>query len=166
LKPVIRITLLALALAGGVWLWRVLFPGDEALIRGQLQELAEVATYPPNEAPLAKVTKATRLGGFFTVDVEIDIAPWSYRRVVINGRDELRQAAVGARNLVSWLTVGVEAVTVTLGPGEDQATANFTLVGRTSGNPDRQTQPMRVDFRQVDGEWLIRRAETVEYLRP
>ncbi len=156
--------MLALVAAGGLWLWRVLFPGDEALIRRQIEELAEVASFPANEAPLAKLTNAGKLAAFFTADGEVDIAPWGYQRVVINGRDELRQAAFGARNAISSLTVGVAAITIALGPGDDQANASFTLTGRSAENPERQSQTMELEFRRVDGDWLIRRARNVEYL--
>jgi hypothetical protein len=166
LKLALRILLLAVVAAGGVWLWRVLFPGDEAVIRRQLHELAEVASFPANEAPLAKVTNAEKVAGFFAVDGEVDMAPWGYQRIVIGGRDELREAARGARFGLASLTVGVEAVNIVLGPGDDQATASLTLVGRTAGNPERQSQAMEFEFRRVDGDWLIRRAKTVEYLRP
>jgi hypothetical protein len=164
LKRAIRFTLLALVLAGGIWLWRVLFPGDEVVIRRRIQGLAEIASFPANEAPLAKVTNAEKVAGFFAVDGEIDVAPWGYQRVVISGRDELREAARGARFALTSLTVGVEAITIVLGPGEDQATTSFTLIGRTAGNPERQSQAMELEFRKVDGDWLIRRAKTVEYL--
>lgn len=166
MKLGIRIALVALALAGGFWLWRVVFLGDEALIRRQLQELAEVASFPPNEAPLAKLTNAAKVAGFFTGDGEVDVAPWGYHRVVLSGRDELRQAAVGARNALTSLSVGVQAITITLGPDEGQAKASFTLIGRTSENPERQAQAMQVELRKVEGDWLIRRATTVEYLKP
>lgn len=158
--------LAVLVIAGGFWLWKVLFPGDEVLIRRQLAELAEVANIPANEPPLAKLTNAAKLAGFFTADGEVDVAPWGYRRVVVSGRDELRQAALGARNAVSSLTVGVEAITVTVGPGEGEAKAQFTLIGRTSESPERQSQAMEAELRKVDGEWLLRRVRTVEYLRP
>lgn len=164
MKTVIRITLAALVLAGGIWLWRVIFPGDEATLRRLIQELAEVASFPAHEAPLAKLTNAAKVAGFFTVDGEVDVAPWGYRRVVISGRGELRQAALGARNALSSLSVGAEGINVTLGPGADQASARFALTGRTGEDLERQSQAMELEFRKADGEWLIRRARTVEYI--
>ncbi len=153
-----------LALAGGIWLWRVVFPGDETIIRRRLHELAATASFPANEAPLAKLTNAGKVASFFTVDGEIDIAPWGYQRVVISGRDELRQAALGARNAISSLTVATEGISIALELETDQATARLSLTGRTSENPDRQSQPLELDLRRIDGEWLIRRVKSVEYL--
>jgi hypothetical protein len=39
-------------------------------------------------------------------------------------------------------------------------------VGRSSRDPEPQSQEMRLDLRKLDGEWFIQRASTVEYLRP
>ena len=165
MKNSLRIALLVAFVFGGGWLWRTLFPGDEALIQRQLHKLAEVASFPSNEAPLAKLTNAAKLANFFTVDGEVDMAPWNYQRVIINGRDELRQAAVGARNAVMSLSVTAEGVVIVLGPADGQATVRLSLTGRTSQDPEARSQPVQLDLRKVDGDWLIRRITTEEYLK-
>lgn len=165
MKNSLRIALLVAFVFGGGWLWRTLFPGDEALIQRQLHKLAEVASFPSNEAPLAKLTNAAKLANFFTVDGEVDMAPWNYQRVNINGRDELRQAAVGARNAFMSLSVTVESVAIVLGPADGLANVRLSLTGRTSQDTEARSQPVQLDLRKVDGDWLIRRITTEEYLK-
>jgi SnoaL-like domain len=164
LKNSLHLALLVAVIAGSVWLWRIMFPSDETVIRRQLQELAVVASFPPNEAPLAKLTNAARLANFFTADGEVDIAPWNYQRVIIKGRDEIRQAAVGARNAVMSLSVTTEDVEIVSGPTKGRATVRLILTGRTSQDAERRSQPMHLDLRKVDGDWLIQRITTEEYL--
>lgn len=150
----------------GYLLWDKLFPGDEVLIRRQMEAMAQAASFPADEAPLAKIGNAAKLANCFTADGEVDVEPWGYRRIVVKGRDELRQAALGARNAVVSLTVGIENLEVTLGPGEDEATVRLSVVGNTSQQTERQSQSMRLELRKVDGDWLIHRATTIEYLKP
>jgi len=161
-----RIGALVALLVGGYFLWQGLFPGDETRIRRQLKELAEAASFTATEAPLAKLTNAARVANFFTVDGTVEVEPWGYRRLVLSGRDELRQAAVGARNAVAALVVRFENVAVTLTPDRSRATVRLTLLGRTSEQTEMQSQEMRFEMIRTDGDWLIGRAETVEYLHP
>lgn len=150
----------------GYLLWDKLFPGDVVLIRRQMEAMAQAASFPADEAPLAKIGNAAKLANCFTADGEVDVEPWGFRRIVVKGRDELRQAALGARNAVVSLTVGIENLEVTLGPGEDEATVRLSVVGNTSQQTERQSQSMRLELRKVDGDWLIHRVATIEYLKP
>jgi hypothetical protein len=42
----------------------------------------------------------------------------------------------------------------------------MTLFIRLNGEPERRTLELDLGFRQIDGEWLIGEARTVEYLKP
>lgn len=159
--------LVALALvAGGIVVWRVVFPSDDAMIRRQLHALAETASFASDEPPLSKLTSAARLVSFFTVDGEVDLRPWDHPPMTIRGRDELRQTALAARSAVSTLAVRVENVDVTFVPASAEATVRLTVVGRTSRDTDEHAQEMQLGMAKVDGTWLIRRATTVDYLEP
>ncbi|HSH16862.1 MAG TPA: nuclear transport factor 2 family protein [Verrucomicrobiae bacterium] len=164
MKRTIQIILVLALVGGGVWLWRVLFPGDEVLIRRQLADLAEIASFPADEPPLAKLTNAAKVAAFFTVDAEIDIQPWGYRRMGLRGRDELRQAALGARNALASLSISAAHVEVKLSPVDERATVRFTLIASSNRNPERQSQEMELEMSKAGGDWLIQRARTVDYL--
>jgi len=164
LKATRSIIVAALAVAVAFWLWRVFFPGDEALIRRQLVELAEAASFPPNEAPLAKVANAGKVAGHFTVDVELALNHWDAGQVHLKGRDELREAAVGARSTLNSLQVAVENVVITLDPEPGHATARLSLLVRAGGESERRTLELQLALRKVDSDWLIHRAATIEYV--
>jgi hypothetical protein len=149
-----------------VWLWRVLFPDDEMVIRERVGELVTAATIPANEAPLAKLGRGAEVAGFFTADAIVDVNNWERGRLVIEGRENLTEQAVGARSMVTSLDLGAENVVVTLGPEPGRARVRLTLFIRVDGDPERRTLELDLGFRDVDGEWLIQEARTVEYLKP
>jgi hypothetical protein len=160
----VRIGLLGLLLVGAIWLFRILFPGDEAVIRRQLHDLAAAASFATEEAPLIKVTNAARVAGHFTPTTSIEISVWDRGRFTINSRDEVRQYAFAARNAVASLSVEVSGIEFAEGPADDRATVRLTLGGRIGGRAERETQEMELELTRLEGEWLISRARTVEYL--
>jgi hypothetical protein len=164
LKPVVRIGWAVLALAGALWIGRTCFPGDEKVIQRRLRDLAATASFPVNEAPLAKVTNAAKVAGFFTEDTDIDLEVWEYGRITIKGRDEVRQTALGARNATAALAVDFGDVEFTSGPSGGLASVRATLGGSTSERPERRSQELKLDFKKVDGQWRIARVRVFEYL--
>src|SRR5215212_3451521 len=87
-----RTLLLAAVLALGVWLWSIIFPSPERVIRKKLAELAKSVSFGGNEAPVAKLANASRVAGFFTRDVEIQIEVPNTSVRSIQGREELFHA--------------------------------------------------------------------------
>ena len=61
-----RVTVMVVLLGFGIWIWTILFPGPERIIRKRLQELAKSASFAGNESPLAAFANAQRVAGFFT----------------------------------------------------------------------------------------------------
>ena len=100
----LRLILLAVVIALGVWGWRTFFPSPEKIIRKRLGELAKAASFVPNEGPLAKAWNASLLADFFTPDVQVRVeVPGSWH--TISGRDDLLRAALGVRSTLSALTI-------------------------------------------------------------
>src|SRR5208282_2079589 len=105
MKFVFRLVLFAALLALGVWLWFVLFPSPEKIIHQRLTELARTASFSSGESDLARLSAAQRLAGFFSTNVEINIdVPGRIQHRLV-GRDEIQQAALGARSTLSRLKV-------------------------------------------------------------
>ncbi len=158
--------LLGLCLAAlGVWGWRVLFPGPEQLIRKQLTDLARTASVPSNEGALAKLSRAQRLAGFFTSNVEITVDLPGRSMQTIAGREELQQAALGARALAAGLKVAFLDVGVTVAPDRQSAVAHLTARADMPGERMPQVQELSFTFQTVEHDWLISRVETVRTLR-
>lgn len=166
MKNTIRIALIIIACAGGYWLWHVLFPGDEVLIRRQLQGAAQAASFRADEAPIAKLSNAAKLAGYFSTEAEINLDLWDYRPVHLRGRDEIQQAILAARGTLDALEVQLDEIEITLGPESNQASARLTLVARGPRVPDSQPQQFQLGLRKIDGKWLIVHAATFNYLKP
>ena len=160
----IRLIVLAVLAAGGVIAWLALFPGPEKVIRQRLLEVASLASFGSNEAPLAKFANVNKLLSYFTSDavVVVDVAGRFQHRM--RGRDELMQAAMGARNALMGLAVEFIDVTVKLSPDKKVAIVELTAKARAVGERDDMIQELRFTLRKIGGDWLIDRVETVKTL--
>ena len=164
MKTVFRLILLAVLVALGVWLWFVLFPSPEKVIRQRLTELANRASFSSGESDLARLAAAQKLAGYFSTNVEVDINVPGRVQHTLMGRDEIKQAAFGARSTLSGLKVTFPDINITVAPGKQSAVADLTVVANIAGERDSIVQEMKFTFQQTDGEWLITRVETVRTL--
>ncbi len=73
MKIIIRIVLLAGLAALGIWLWTVLFPRPEKVIRRRLTELARTVSSSANESDLTRLAAARGVAGFFAANVELNV---------------------------------------------------------------------------------------------
>jgi hypothetical protein len=164
MKIVFRFILLAALAALGVWLWFVLFPSPEKIIRTRLTKLARTASFSSRESDLARLDAAQNLAGFFTtnVDINIDVPGRIQHRLL--GRDEIKEAALGARATLSGLKVQFPDIKITVAPDKQSAVADLTVEANVAGDHDSIVQEMKFTFQQTDGEWLITRIETVPTL--
>ena len=158
----VRALLVVLLITAGWFCWRVFFPGPERVIRKRLLELAKVASFGPNESPLAQVANAANLTSFFTEDVEITIELRGDPRRTFNGRPTLLTAAQGARLALGSLQVEFVDIQVAVDPGKTSATVTLTAKGKVKG--DLQVQELKLVLKKIDGDWLISNVETVKTL--
>lgn len=165
MKIVTRLVLAAAAIALGAWLWGVFFPGPEKIIRARLQEIAERASFPANQAPFNNLADVQRLCALTGPDVVIQVDAPGVGRRSLQGRDELRQAALTYRSMAGGAKVEFPDVHVTLAPDKQNAVASVTLKARAGIQSDTIFQEMKLTFQKLDGHWLVTRAETVKTLR-
>jgi ketosteroid isomerase-like protein len=151
-----------LALAG--WLWTVIFPGPEHVIRKRLAELSKSVSIHGKESPLAVVANASRVADFFTRDIEIRIDVPGAPAQVINGREELFQITQRVRMIVGGLDVQFLDINLTVAPDKNTAEANLTLRAKTAGDRDQIVQEMKLLLNKLEGNWRIQRIETVKTL--
>jgi hypothetical protein len=164
MKTVFRLVLFAALLALGAWLWFVLFPDPERVIRQRLTELARTASFSSNEGNLARLAGAQNLAGFFATNVEINIDVPGRIQHRLLGRDEIQQAALGARSALSGLKVQFPDIKITVAPDKQSAVADLTVEANIAGERDSVVQEMKFTFQQTEGDWLITRVETVRTL--
>ena len=156
---------LLLAIAGvGYWIWTMLFPSPESVIRKQFNLLAQSVSFSSNEGALAKALNAERLTGFFTPDVEITVDVPGHSQHTLHGRDELLQAAMAARGMAGTLSVEFLDINVTVSPDKTSATVNLTAKGRAGSERDLLVQELKFLLKKVNRDWLIYQVETVKTL--
>lgn len=147
-----------------IWLWTVLFPSPERVIRKYLTELARSASFGHNEAPMAVLLNSQKVAGFFTADVEIYMDVPGRSQQVLNGRDNLAQAAMQLRSAVGGLQVEFYDIIVALTPDKATAEANLTLKARIAVERDPFIQELKLKLNKAEGRWRIYRLETVRTL--
>ena len=159
-----RVLLAAALLAVGVWIWTVLFPSPERVIRKRLTELAKSATFGRNESPVAVLLNSQKVAGFFTADVEIKVDVPGRSQQVLSGRDNLFQTTMQLHSALGGLQVDFYDIIVTVAPDKTTAEANLTLKARAAGERDQIIQELKLWLNKTEGDWRIYRLETVKTL--
>jgi hypothetical protein len=159
-----RLVLLAAVIALGFWLWTVLFPPPEKIIRHQLREVAACVSFVPGEGALAGAAAVEKLAGYFSPDVKIHFDTMDTGQHSFEGRDEVTQAAFAARSQLNTLQVKFQDISIALGVDKQSATAELTARVNAHGQDDYIISEMRFSFKKIDGQWLIVRVETVKAL--
>jgi len=163
-KTVLRLVFVAGIVAGSVWLWTVFFPSPEKAIRQRLDQIAQTASFRPDETPLLVAGKAQKLAEFMSTNVEVTLESAGQMAQTLSGRDEVMQAAAGAHATTRSLVVQFLDIDVIVGGDKQSAVVNLTLKARADGENDLMVQPMKLTFRKVGRDWLITRVETVRAL--
>jgi hypothetical protein len=164
MKWIARAVLGAALLALGLWLWSVLFPGPETIIRKRLAALAADASFAGNEGPMVRAAKIARILSLFSLDAEITFDAPGRGVHTLRGREDIRQAALGAQSVLPSLKVEFLDVNVTLAPDRQSAVVDLTARGRTGAEPGAFVQDMKFTFQKLNDRWLIVRVETVKTL--
>jgi hypothetical protein len=164
MKIVFRLVLFVALLALGVWLWFVLFPGPEKIISKRLAELARTASFSSEDRGLARFAGAQHMADLFATNVEVNIDVPGRIQQRLLGRDEIQQAALGARSNLSGLKVTFPDIKITVAPDKQSAVVDLTVEVNVAGERDSIVQEMKFTFQQTDGEWLITRVETIRTL--
>ncbi len=164
MKNVSSFILLAALVALGVWLWFVLSPSPERIIRQRLTKLARTASFSSGEGNLARLAAAEDIAGYFATNVEVDINVPGRVQHTLMGRAEIQQAALGARERLSGLKVQFPDINITVAPDKQSAVADLTIVVNIAGDRDSVVQEMKFTFQKTDDGWLIARVETVRTL--
>jgi hypothetical protein len=147
------------------WCWHYLFPGPEVLIRKQLAQLAAAASIAPNETPLARLAKAQRLAELFARDAQVNVDVPGRPDQTFTGREEVQQAALGARALLNTLQVTFVDISVLLATNKNSAVTHLTATANLPGEKLPEVQELEIEFTNVDQAWLINKVQTVKTLR-
>ena len=165
MKHFMRLALLAVVIAAGVWSWTILFPSPEKVIRNRLVKLAGLASFSSNEGNIARVANIERMGTFFAENIEVVIDVPGVETHSFTHREELQQAAMQARSVVGGLQVEFPDIHITLAPDKQSAVADVTLKAKVSGQNYLIVQELSIAFNKTNRDWLITRVETVKTLQ-
>lgn len=161
MKNIFRIIFLAVIVGAAVWLWMILFPSPEKVIRHRLAEVANDVSFHANENPLIIANDAEKLADCFSTNVEVNLNVPGRVEHTFNSREEILQAAAAAHSAVSSLNVEFLDVAVIVGADKKSATASATVKVKSSRDSDEIVQPMKFTFQKIGRDWFISRVETL-----
>jgi hypothetical protein len=165
MNKILRLILLAVLVAVGFWVWTILFPDPQKVIRKRLNKVAQLASFSPNEGNLTRAFDVKKLGAMFSDDAQIHVDVPEFEPHVFT-RDEMTQALMAAKRLGDGLHAEFVGINVELGSGGDSALANLTLKAKINGQNDLIVQEFNFTLKKIKGDWLITRVETVNTLKP
>ena len=165
MKIVCRFILLAAASAMAFWLWTALFPSPEKIILKKISSLAATASFGAGAGNVQRAGKASNVISFFAWEAQIILGATSMEPRTLNGRDEIRTAALAGFASLSSLQVKFLDVTAKIGADLQSAEVTCTAEAHTGDSKDFGVQEMRFQFRKIENDWLITRAETVKTLQ-
>jgi hypothetical protein len=156
------ITLLAFgAIAFGIYYF--LFPPPEKVIRKRLTRLAESISTRP-QGNISTMANVNRIGSFFHPNVSITVEGFGTEFASVQGRGELQQIAVAARQRIGSISVEFYNVEITVA-GKTNATATATAMIKLNDDPNANVQEIQLAFEKLDRDWLIRSATPAKSLK-
>jgi hypothetical protein len=164
MKIILRVIFLVVLCALGVWLWMVLFPAPDKIVRRQLAKLAGDVSFSQNENNLVKIADAQSVADFFSSNVVVNLDMPEHEEQTIAGRDQITQAALLSRQQATDLDVKFPDINVTVAADKLSATADVTVQATVSGQANAIIQEVKFTFVKIDGKWLISKVETVKTL--
>ena len=166
MKIAVRVLLLVALIGGGIWLWMYFHPGPEKAIRRRLADVAEQVSFKTGEGMVAKAMRADKLASYFGSEVflTIDLPEISSHESM--SRDEISKFALALRSTPHFRSLKVQCLdpVITLGADKKSALVDLTIRAETAGDKYLVVQEMKFTMKEVDGEWLIVRMETVTTL--
>lgn len=164
MKKPLNIAAIAALLLVGVWIWRILFPSDEKLIRQLLAEAAQTAAVKPNENPLFKIAGANKLVGYFSADAVLKLEVAGVDSHTLDTPDDLRQAVTAARASLQEAKFQFSEVQVEVAPDSQSASAHLVAIAYLNGSGDPLVQELKMQLKKIERRWKISRVETVKSL--
>jgi len=148
----------------GVWLWTILFPSPQKIIRQRLEAVAKCVSFAPGEGVLVRLAGAQSLAGYFATNIVIKLEVPGHDQLTLSSRNEITQAALTARSAFGSLKVKFLDISVKVAPDRQSATVDLTVDANIADQQDVMVQDTKIILHKIDGEWLITRVETVSTL--
>jgi hypothetical protein len=164
-KLVTRLIWAAALIALGYWAWTAAFPNPRKEVRRRLNKLAQIASFPADESPLAKLANLQKLAGFFTEQVVVNVSAIGEGTRLFSNRDELMQAAQAARLSVNGFRAKFADPNIELTHGNEEAIVDVAFTADIGGEKDSLVEELKIEMKKTGGDWLINRVESVDTLK-
>jgi hypothetical protein len=161
LKPILQLAVLAVV---AFTVWRFLFPSPEKVIAKKLQALAATISENP-QGNISRVANVNRIGSFFHPNVSINLEGFGREAGSVQGRGELEQMALGARQNNLRISVQFSAIHIVVGAEGTNATALVTAEVKQNDQSEPVVQDIRFIFEKFDRAWLIHSATPAKSLK-
>ena len=166
MKIAFRLVLLAALIGGGVWLWMYFHPSPQEAIRRRLADVAREVSFDGKEGMVARAAHSQKLASYFgrEVSLMIDLPEVSSHEGI--SREDVAQLALMLRSSPYFRSLKVQCLdpVITLGVDKKSAIVELTIRAETVGDKYLVVQEMKFTMKEVDGEWLILRVDTVKTL--
>ena len=162
IRPVVNLVAIA-AIAFGAYYF--LFPPAEKVIRKRISKLAEAISARP-EGNIATAANVNRIGSFFHPNVSITVEGFGTEFGSVQGRGELQQMAMAARQRIGSISVDFFNIEVAIGPGKTNASASATVLVKLGNDNNTVTQQIQFQFERAGRDWLIRSANPAASQNP
>ena len=162
MKWVLR-SLPIIAIAGlGFWLWTVLHPNPEKVIRNRLESLARTSSISADDSPIVRLAAAQEIPDYFSKDARIIINLPQFRARSLDGRDEISEAAMYLQSRLRGVKIQFLDFNFTLGLEKTTAQVDLTAKITFLEDGDLTAQEFKILLKKIDGQWLITHVETVK----
>jgi hypothetical protein len=162
IRPIVTFVAIA-AIAFGIYYF--LFPPADKVIRKNIARLSAAISARP-EGNISTVANVNRIGSFFHPNVSITVEGFGTEFGSVQGRGELQQMAMAARQRLGSVSVEFFNIEVLLGPEKTNATATATVLVKINDDSNPTTLPVELQFEKVGRDWLIRSAAPQKSLKP
>jgi hypothetical protein len=132
---------------------------DEArLVRARIDAAAAALTPPPGEADVQRIVRIAGLAKLLAPDVVVTPEPGGPE---VRGRETVAGLASQLSGTAGIRKVAVRDATITFDDTKIRASAAARLDVTTAERPEPReddAEPVTIELKKIDGEWLISRA--------
>ena len=161
-----RTFLLVVGLALLVALGWGLFPSNARRVRTRFQTLATLVSVPAAEQDLARLARARKFGTMLANDIEVTFAEGA---PPLTGRDTLMALVARPPGLSGGVKVELTDLSVQIPSDGIQATstarARLTYTDPHTNQPAAEEHGVSLEWRRIDGEWLVAAARIEDVKR-
>jgi hypothetical protein len=111
------------------------------------------------------MANVNRIGSFFHPNVSITVEGFGQNLGSVQGRGELQQTALAARQRLSAISLEFYNVDILVAPSKTNATVSATAIVKINDDANAQVQEINLEFEKYDREWMIRTATPSKTLK-